>query len=238
MITESRFINYLIVIGIISWTILFLVQEEMAIFIVAEDRPVQWMQFWFLVLAAFYGYQIVRGYRFFYEAPLVRSAFLLFLVLAIFIAGEEISWGQRLLHLKTPEFLKGLNTQDEISLHNLKHLQRVRHWSLILFGAVGLFVLMRGDWLKKRWVSLPWRILLPKSDLLMIFTLILLTGLLVEATELFILVSHGSELSERARFIAGRFSEIAELLVDVSAWWYAGQKYHEMRQGLWKGVEP
>ena len=33
--------------------------------------------------------------------------------------GEEISWGQRLLGLQTPELLSDLNAQGEINIHNL-----------------------------------------------------------------------------------------------------------------------
>lgn len=44
------------------------------------------------------------------------------LVLIIFFivcAGEEISWGQRIFHFKTPEFLKLINVQNETTLHNI-----------------------------------------------------------------------------------------------------------------------
>lgn len=40
-------------------------------------------------------------------------------LLFLFGAGEEISWGQRILNIKTPESLAALNMQDEINLHNL-----------------------------------------------------------------------------------------------------------------------
>ena len=42
------------------------------------------------------------------------------LTLALFwAAGEEISWGQRLLHLATPAWFEAHNVQQEINLHNL-----------------------------------------------------------------------------------------------------------------------
>ena len=37
----------------------------------------------------------------------------------LFGAGEEISWGQRIFNLKTPESLVGVNTQEELNLHNI-----------------------------------------------------------------------------------------------------------------------
>ncbi|HKQ58338.1 MAG TPA: hypothetical protein VJY35_10775 [Candidatus Eisenbacteria bacterium] len=44
----------------------------------------------------------------------------LVLTLALFwAAGEEISWGQRLLHLATPAWFEAHNVQQEMNLHNL-----------------------------------------------------------------------------------------------------------------------
>ena len=34
-------------------------------------------------------------------------------------AGEELSWGQRLIHIETPGLLKAINVQNEITLHNV-----------------------------------------------------------------------------------------------------------------------
>ena len=38
----------------------------------------------------------------------------------IFVAGEEISWGQRILDLETTEYFKENNDQEELNFHNLK----------------------------------------------------------------------------------------------------------------------
>lgn len=35
-----------------------------------------------------------------------------------YVSGEEISWGQHLLHWTTPEFWSGINDQNETNLHN------------------------------------------------------------------------------------------------------------------------
>jgi len=40
-------------------------------------------------------------------------------VVLIFGAGEEISWGQRILGIETPEFFQAHNLQNETNLHNL-----------------------------------------------------------------------------------------------------------------------
>ncbi len=43
---------------------------------------------------------------------------MLFALGTFLVAGEEISWGQRLLGVETPEHLAAINTQDELNLHN------------------------------------------------------------------------------------------------------------------------
>lgn len=48
-----------------------------------------------------------------------RSVLAALVVLAGFGAGEEISWGQRLLGIETSEFFLDHNRQQEINLHNL-----------------------------------------------------------------------------------------------------------------------
>ena len=49
-----------------------------------------------------------------------------------FIGFEEISWFQRVLSIKSPEFFLEHNKQDEITLHNLKPVQKVLHLIYIL----------------------------------------------------------------------------------------------------------
>ncbi len=43
----------------------------------------------------------------------------LFAVVLFWLAGEEISWGQRLFNLATPEWFQAHNVQHETNLHNL-----------------------------------------------------------------------------------------------------------------------
>jgi hypothetical protein len=49
-----------------------------------------------------------------------RNIFFLLLGLFFFICfGEEISWGQRIFGIQTPEHLKNINAQGETNIHNL-----------------------------------------------------------------------------------------------------------------------
>lgn len=68
----------------------------------------------------------------------VRSTYILLALLFIACAGEEISWGQRILGIDTPEQFSAANTQGEINIHNLSVFQitsghNLLRWMFILF---------------------------------------------------------------------------------------------------------
>jgi lysylphosphatidylglycerol synthetase-like protein (DUF2156 family) len=56
-------------------------------------------------------------------------------------AGEELSWGQRILGIKTPEYFVLHNKQQEINLHNLLTIQRPIETGLVVFVVGYLLVL-------------------------------------------------------------------------------------------------
>ncbi len=51
--------------------------------------------------------------------PVFLTVTALLTLLCLFGAGEEISWGQRVFGLETPDYLKERNAQGELGLHNL-----------------------------------------------------------------------------------------------------------------------
>lgn len=83
-----------------------------------EDGLVESLSVVALVAAA--GICFVRVFR----LRSLRSKWFLFCTgmlgaLFVFGAGEEISWGQRIFGIESPEFFKANNAQQETNLHNL-----------------------------------------------------------------------------------------------------------------------
>jgi len=121
--------------GVIAlWIVLAFVEPKVACLLVHEDGIVQWLQVLFLLLTVLYCMLIVRSFGCNYDSKIIRNTFFLFLVLAILVMFEEISWGQRLLGIETPACISKVNVQNQITLHNLIGFQRVRHWLLIFLG--------------------------------------------------------------------------------------------------------
>ncbi|MCF8047214.1 MAG: hypothetical protein K9K65_14440 [Desulfarculaceae bacterium] len=55
-------------------------------------------------------------------------------LLLLAVAGDEISWGERILGYHLPQFFARYNAQHEVSLHNLKPVQSHLHAMYMLVG--------------------------------------------------------------------------------------------------------
>ncbi len=53
-------------------------------------------------------------------APMDKALLFVLILGSIYFAGEELSWGQHLFGLSTPEQMRELNYQNEMNLHNTK----------------------------------------------------------------------------------------------------------------------
>lgn len=81
--------------------------------LVQEDEAVEWATVWFLLIAAIgYGWRAWNAKGAPILAPLLLAAF------CGLVAGEEISWGQRLLGYEPPAVFLEHNDQQELNLHN------------------------------------------------------------------------------------------------------------------------
>ncbi|WP_299656590.1 hypothetical protein [uncultured Jannaschia sp.] len=92
----------------------------------------------------------------------VNRLFLIFMsIFSLFIAGEEISWGQRIIGIDTPEVVRQINKQGELTIHNIGPLQKLNfHVAAGILLQVLMLVSVFRDLLSKRfaWIgdlSLP-----------------------------------------------------------------------------------
>lgn len=85
---------------------------------VIEDGFIEWC-----TVIVLFCTMLVCGKRFLtlrrVRSPLFLTVTMLLTLLCLFGAGEEISWGQRLFGLETPDYLKDRNAQGELGIHNL-----------------------------------------------------------------------------------------------------------------------
>jgi hypothetical protein len=109
--------------------------------LVQEDGPIEWLQFAFFLLASILF--AVAAWRLARRGDLVGAALFALGAMGIFgIAGEEISWGQRIFDFGTPEGLAEVNHQDEFNVHNITAfpMQRIGNYMQLLLGGAGMLL--------------------------------------------------------------------------------------------------
>ena len=146
------------------WIIYAIAPEAHAHWLQGEDRTVEWITFaGFLSASLLAGLVLLTSHR-----HMNRMAFIYFLGTALFFfvcAGEEISWGQRVLGFETPESVKEINEQGEFNLHNLNldalniHPSELVSWYMKLSGILIPLILLPFYYRKNsafpRYISAP-----------------------------------------------------------------------------------
>jgi hypothetical protein len=95
---------------------LLVVDRPTYLALLKEDRPVEWATVVFFVVAGLGALGLVLTSR---TSVRRRYCYALLGVFCLFVAAEEISWGQRLLGIHSPEFFRRNSDQREINVHNV-----------------------------------------------------------------------------------------------------------------------
>lgn len=96
--------------------LLAIAREDTYLDLMQEDGWAEWSTFLAFAIA---GALALRGLFERQRARLDRLALLGLALFSVFVAGEEISWGQRLLGFVPPKLFLERNYQQETNLHNL-----------------------------------------------------------------------------------------------------------------------
>lgn len=111
--------------------------REAFLFFVEEDHLLEWLQVGMVLgIAVCAATLTVRLF-----ALGQRSLGLIYLVgavAAVFIAGEEISWGQRIFGWATPHELAELNRQGETNIHNIGNMLKAFNLVMLIISAVAV----------------------------------------------------------------------------------------------------
>lgn len=116
-------------------------------FITKEDGPLEWPQCLLYLTASIFAAAVVVNRvraRQYWQAALWAC----FALAAFGIAGEEISWGQRVFGWSTPAEMAAINHQNETTVHNIPVVERTLGGLLGLVAGVALalpYVVRRFD---------------------------------------------------------------------------------------------
>ena len=122
--------------------------------LVAEDSLIEWLQFFCLLAASIL---LARLTLHLHRTGQRRMALLYGLVTlaAWFLTGEEVSWGQRIFGWATPEALEEINRQGETTVHNIRGVQQLVPYAMLLAGLYGVGVPLLGAAVGERWEHIP-----------------------------------------------------------------------------------
>ena len=169
---------FLVAIMLLVGFVLFYTNRELFMRYTVEDGLVEWLTVLGLLLGS-----AVCIYRF---VNLLKKRNWIFLTLTFLlgillfaVAGEEVSWGQRLFDIQSSEFFQKNNTQSETNFHNMV-VNGVKVNKIIftfgLIAALGIFLLVipnlyRKNVKLKSWAD-NWGILIPRTYQIIAFLLL------------------------------------------------------------------
>jgi hypothetical protein len=114
----------------------------------AEDGPLEWLQVIFLIMGAACA---LAAFAFHRKWGRWKAIPLLFCFFLLFVALEEISYGQRIFRFQSPYFFLRENAHREVNVHNLPWFDSASEAAsaaiLVLWGIILPAVLhFRRDW--------------------------------------------------------------------------------------------
>ena len=145
---KSSSIFFLSVVFItIGFILLFLFHVELYDQLTSEDNIIENLS---AVLLLFCSCFFLISFFHARKSPLkihhwLTYGLLMLSIVFFLIAGEEISWGQRIFDLATPDYLSSVNEQDELNFHNInkRFFDRLLDRATIIFVFSSSFLLYR-----------------------------------------------------------------------------------------------
>lgn len=115
-----------------------------------EDQLIETLQFFVVIFSAGLAFLLALLHQ--KQKNTFYFLFYLFggLVL-LFVAGDEISWGQRIFNFQTPELiLQHADSQNEVSIHNTQGIVQYLGQIYLFIGAYGSFSFIIYEILKRK----------------------------------------------------------------------------------------
>lgn len=129
---------------------------DIYVIIGTEDHIIEYAQFFFFLAGGILAFLISLKFK--SVSRLMFAIFLFISIGLIFVAGEEISWGERIFNINAPEIFDGestvplleYNVQGEMNLHNFKPIHNIVGILYLLIGAYFIFAWPLRRFLEKK----------------------------------------------------------------------------------------
>lgn len=112
--------------------------RNIALWGLEENRPIELLTFFFAIVGGIQGLILAWRLRQHREGKVALGFYLVFAIGLLFIGAEEVAWGQWFLGFETPSTIRDINTQSELTLHNLEVWNDHLEIFPLVFGISGL----------------------------------------------------------------------------------------------------
>lgn len=211
--TNKNYLNHLI-IAKLPLPILFLsafllvlpITRELAIWMLAENRPIELLTFVFLIIGGIRGVILAWQLKQRGEPKLIVIFYLLFSLGLLAIGAEEVAWGQWFVGFETPSGLSEINTQNELTFHNLEIFNDHLEIFPLLFGILGIVSV----WLNK----VPYLHKISSPSVLLSWYLVITFISAIDFVQDFWVIQ------EQFDYLINYLDEVIEMLVGMSGFLY------------------
>jgi hypothetical protein len=183
-----------------------------------EDYIIEYAQFFAFLAASFLA--IITA-KIAYNKHKLLALFSVFLGLGLlFIAGEEISWGQRIIGFEAPQFVQDINYQNELTIHNIEPIHRATNKYCFgcfigVWGVFGFYMVNKLKFIPKKTRSY----LTPLPYLVLYFLITGVHALMFEYSGWYY------EIATAAKTGVHRWQEIAELYMAIGFLMFTWDNY-------------
>lgn len=196
----------LFIILIYSFLLILPLTRDLAIWALEENRPIEILSFLFAIAGGILGLILVWQLSLQKKGTVPILFYLFFALGFLFLGAEEVAWGQWFIGFETPSAIKDINTQGELTLHNLeiwKDRLEIFPLSFGIAGLIGIKVQQFRAWSKiaAPYVLLSWFLIIT----------------LVSAIDLF---QDFVVINEQFDYLINYLDEVVEMLVAVSGFIY------------------
>ncbi len=187
--------------------------------LILEDGPIEWLQVGLLAVLAVLG--VLIGTRLLNDRRVGWGlVYLTGAAAAIFILGEEISWGQRIFGWATPEELEEINRQGETNIHNIGTL-------LLAFNLVMMVAALLAAVVPIVWYRMAAGRTRSATESLFIPPLFLVPGFALAFGYRFLRFV----IAPEPGFTISRYQEVTELIFYIGTTVFVGLVWRHLRVG-------
>lgn len=199
-------ISPLSIVFIYSALLTIPITRNAALWALEENRPIELLTFFFAIIGGIQGLILAWQLRQHRESKIAFLFYLVFAIGLLFIGAEEVAWGQWFLGFDTPSTIENINTQNELTLHNLELWNDHLELFPLIFGISGLIGVGIHSIRSFRQISAP-------SVLLSWFVIITL----ISAIDLF---QDFVVIQEQFDYLINYLDEVIEMLVAIAGFLY------------------